>query len=186
MAVESRMVALGQSVPDFSLMSVRGDRVSLDDFVSAPALLVAFLCNHCPYVRHVETKLGSVLAGLPDLAVVGVCSNDVDAYPDDSPSKLLEQAQRAAWNFPYLVDESQDVARAFGAVCTPDFFMYNADRRLAYRGAFDESTPGNRKPVTGDLLAVAARRVLAGEAVFEPQRASMGCSIKWRRGDQPT
>ena len=186
MAVESRMVALGQSVPDFSLMSVRGDHVSLDDYVAAPALLVAFLCNHCPYVRHVEAKLGSVLAGLPDLAVVGVCSNDVEAYPDDSPPKLLEQAHRAAWNFPYLVDESQDVARAFGAACTPDFFLYDADRRLAYRGAFDESTPGNRKPVTGDLLAVAARRVLAGETVPAPQRASMGCSIKWKRGHEPT
>jgi peroxiredoxin len=185
MAVESRPAALGQSVPNFSLASVRGGDVSLDDFVGSPALLVAFLCNHCPYVRHIEAKLGSVLAGLPDLAVVGVCSNDVESYPDDSPPKLLEQAQRSAWNFPYLVDESQDIARAFGAVCTPDFFLYDADRRLAYRGAFDESTPGNGKPLTGDLLADAARRVLAGEEAPEPQRASMGCSIKWKRGHEP-
>src|SRR4029453_3348958 len=114
MAVESRMVALGQVIPDFTLKSVQGDLISLDDFVEAPALLVAFLCNHCPYVRHVEKKLGSVLAGLPDLAVLGVCSNDVEAYPDDAPPNLLEQARRAGWNFPYLVDEDQDVARAFG------------------------------------------------------------------------
>jgi peroxiredoxin len=182
MAVESRMVALGQPVHDFTLTSVRGDLVSLDDFADAPALLVAFLCNHCPYVRHIEAKLGSVLATLPDLAVVGVCSNDVDAYPDDAPPKLFEQANRAGWNFPYLVDESQDAARAFGAACTPDFFLYDADRKLAYRGAFDESSPGNRKPLTGELLADAARLVLAGEPVPEPHRASMGCSIKWKPG----
>jgi peroxiredoxin len=186
MAVESKMVALGESAPDFNLTSVRGDEVSLDDFVGASALLVAFLCNHCPYVRHIESMLGRILAGLPDLAVVGICSNDVEAYPDDSPPKLLEQANRAGWNFPYLLDESQDVALAFGATCTPDFFLYGADRRLAYRGAFDESTPGNRKPVTGELLAVAARHVLAGEAVPEPLRASMGCSIKWKPGQEPT
>ena len=185
MAVESRMVALGQSVPDFTLVSVQGDQVSLDDFADASAFLVAFLCNHCPYVRHIEAKLSSVLAGLPDLAVVGICSNDVEAYPDDAPAKLVEQAHRAGWNFPYLVDESQDVTRAFGAACTPDFFLYDADRRLAYRGAFDESSPGNRKPLTGDLLADAARRVLAGEPVPEPHRASMGCSIKWKPGHQP-
>jgi peroxiredoxin len=186
MAVESRMVALGQVIPDFTLKSVQGDLISLDDFVEAPALMVAFLCNHCPYVRHVEKKLGSVLAGLPDLAVLGVCSNDVEAYPDDAPPNLLEQARRAGWNFPYLVDEDQDVARAFGAACTPDFFLYDADRLLAYRGAFDESTPGNRKPVTGELLADAALRVLADEPVPEPHRASMGCSIKWKPGLDPT
>jgi peroxiredoxin len=186
MAVESRMVELGQPAQPFALASVQGGKVSLDDFASAPALLVAFLCNHCPYVRHVESALGSVLAGLPDLAVVGVCSNDVDSYPDDAPSRLLQQAQRAGWGFPYLIDESQDVARAYGAACTPDFFLYDADRLLAYRGAFDDSTPGNRKPLTGHLLEDAARRVLAGEAVPEPHRASLGCSIKWRAGSDPT
>ena len=182
MAVQSRMVALGQPAPDFSLASVDGEQVSLSDLEDAPALLVAFLCNHCPYVRHVETKLGEVLAGFPDLAVVGVCSNDADAYPDDAPSALRAQAQRAGWTFPYLVDEDQDVAAAYDAACTPDFFLYDADRRLAYRGAFDESTPGNRKPLTGELLADAVRRVLAGELVPEPHRPSMGCSLKWKAG----
>lgn len=180
MAVESRMVALGQAAPEFSLYSVRDERISFDDFAAAPALLVAFLCNHCPYVKHVEARLGEVLADFPDLAVVGICSNDVASYPDDAAPRLMEQADRAGWRFPYLVDETQEVARAYGAACTPDFFLYDADRRLAYRGAFDESTPGNGKPVTGGLLADAVRRVLAGEPVPEPQRASMGCSVKWK------
>jgi peroxiredoxin len=179
------MVALGQEAPDFNLASVDGGHVSLSDFKDAPALLVVFLCNHCPYVRHVETKLGEVLAHYPDLAVVGVCSNDVDAYPDDAPPGLRAQAERAGWTFPYLVDEDQDVAAAYGAACTPDFFLYDADRRLAYRGAFDESTPGNRKSLTGELLADAIRRVLAGEPVPEPHRPSMGCSLKWKAGRDP-
>jgi peroxiredoxin len=185
MAVQSRMVALGQPAPAFTLTSVQGDTVGLDDFAGAAALLVAFLCNHCPYVRHVETALGDVLAALPHLAVVGICSNDVGSYPDDAAPKLLEQAKRAGWTFPYLIDESQDVARAYGAACTPDFFLYDADRRLAYRGAFDESTPGNRKPLTGALLDAAARLVLSGQPVPEPHRASMGCSIKWKAGQEP-
>jgi peroxiredoxin len=179
--VESRMTPLGSRPPDFRLPSVTGGWVSLGDLADAPAVLVVFLCNHCPYVRHIETRLGEVLAELPDLAVVGICSNDADAYPEDAPPGLLEQAHRAGWAFPYLVDESQDVAREYGAACTPDFFLYDADRRLAYRGAFDESTPGNMKPVTGHLLLEAARRVLTGEPVPEPHRPSMGCSVKWRR-----
>lgn len=185
MAVESRMAPLGSTAPDFSLPSATGEQVSLSDYRDKPALLVAFLCNHCPYVRHVEAKLGQVLAELPDLAVVGICSNDTSAYPEDAVPRLLEQSRRARWTFPYLVDETQAVAREYGAACTPDFFLYDADRRLAYRGAFDESTPGNDQPVTGHLLDEAARRVLAGEPVPEPHRPSMGCSIKWRVGKQP-
>lgn len=180
MAVSSVMVPLGSPAPDFSLDDVTGRTVRLDDFAGAPALLVAFLCNHCPYVRHVEAELSRVIARHPSLAVVGICTNDADAYPEDRPERLADQARRASWTFPYLVDKDQTVGRAFAAACTPDFFLYDAERRLAYRGAFDESTPGNGKPVTGALLDAAITRVLAGERVPEPHRPSMGCSIKWR------
>ena len=180
MAVSSVMVPLGSRAPDFDLADVSGRTVRLDDLAEAPALLVAFLCNHCPYVRHVEGELGRLLARHPSLAVVGICTNDADAYPEDRPERLADQARRASWTFPYLVDSDQTVGLAYSAACTPDFFLYDAARRLAYRGAFDESTPGNGKPVTGALLEAAITRVLAGEPVPEPHRPSMGCSIKWR------
>jgi peroxiredoxin len=179
------MTALGTAAPDFTLPSVAGGEVRLDDFAHAPALLVAFLCNHCPFVRHIESELGFLLADFPDLAVAGICSNDVTTYPDDAAPRLRRQAQRAGWSFPYLVDETQAMAKAYGATCTPDFFLYDAQRRLAYRGAFDESTPGNRQPVTGYLLSGAVVWVLAGEPVPEPHRPSMGCSIKWKDGNAP-
>lgn len=175
------MVSLGTPVPEFALPDVAGSVVRSSDLAGSPALLVAFLCNHCPYVRHVEVALGSTLAGFPELAVVGICSNDALAYPSDAAEHLREQADRARWSFPYLVDEAQDVGRAFNAACTPDFFLYDAEGLLAYRGAFDESTPGNALPVTGHLLSDAITKVLAGESVPEPHRPSMGCSIKWRR-----
>jgi peroxiredoxin len=180
MAVSSSMVPLGTPAPDFTLADVAGKTVRRDDFAGAPALLVAFVCNHCPYVRHVEGGLGELLSQYPTLATVGICTNDADAYPDDRPERLAEQSGRAGWNFPYLVDVDQEVARAYRAACTPDFFLYDAQRRLAYRGALDESTPGNGIPVTGDLLRAAIDRVLAGQPVPEPHRPSMGCSIKWR------
>lgn len=180
MALLSLMVPLGTPAPDFALDDLSGTKVRLDDFATAPALLVSFLCNHCPYVRHIEAELGRVVARYPTLAVVGICTNDAEAYPDDRPERLADQARRASWTFPYLLDTEQTVGRAFAAACTPDFFLYDAQRRLAYRGAFDESTPGNGKPVTGALLSDAISRVLAGEPVPEPHRASMGCSIKWR------
>jgi len=180
MAVSSLMVPLGTPAPDFTLSDVTGATVRRDDLAATPALLVAFLCNHCPYVRHIEAGLGRLLSGYPSLAVVGVCANDGEAYPDDRPERLADQARRASWAFPYLLDSDQTVARAYAAACTPDFFLYDAARRLAYRGAFDESTPGNGKPVTGALLGAAISQVLAGERVPEPHRPSMGCSIKWR------
>lgn len=182
MAVESVMVPLGTPAPDFALPSLDGTPVRRDDLAAAPALLVAFLCNHCPYVRHVESALGALLARHPQVAAVGICTNDAQAYPDDAPPGLREQATRAGWAFPYLVDADQEVGRAFRAACTPDFFLYGADRRLSYRGAFDASTPGNGLPVTGDLLEAAVVATLAGQAVPEPHRPSMGCSIKWREG----
>ena len=178
MAVESVMVPLGSPAPDFALTDLTGSRVRRDDL--AGPMLVAFLCNHCPYVRHVEARLGEVLGAVEGLSVVGVCSNDAEAYPDDAPAHLAEQAQRAGWTFPYLVDADQSVGRAFAAACTPDFFLYDRSGRLAYRGAFDDSTPGNGRPVTGSLLADAIARVLDDEPVPEPHRPSMGCSIKWR------
>jgi peroxiredoxin len=179
MAVSSFMVPLGTPAPDFTLPDVTGRVVRRDD-LTGPALLVAFLCNHCPYVQHIEGTLGELLAGYPSLDVVGVCTNDAEAYPDDAPDHLAAQAKRAGWAFPYLVDADQAVGRAYNAACTPDFFLYDGRRRLAYRGAFDGSTPGNGKPLTGELLGAAIDLVLAGQPVPEPHQPSMGCSIKWR------
>ncbi|KWW99433.1 Alkyl hydroperoxide reductase/ Thiol specific antioxidant/ Mal allergen [Carbonactinospora thermoautotrophica] len=186
MAVSSVMVPLGTPAPDFRLPAVGGDTVALAD-LRGPALLVMFICNHCPYVRHIEKALGATVAEYAErgLAAVGICANDTDAYPDDTPEHLAEQARRAGFTFPYLVDETQEVARAYRAVCTPDLFLYDAERRLAYRGAFDASTPKNGVPVTGELLRAALDRVLAGEPVPEPHRPSMGCSIKWKPGNEP-
>lgn len=180
MPVSSVMVPIGTSLPDFSLAEVTEGTFSRDDFADSPALLVAFVCNHCPYVRHIEQRLGEVLAQWPDLAVVGISSNDVASYPDDDAEHLAEQARRAGWTFPYLIDTEQTVGRAFKAACTPDFFLYDGEQRLAYRGAFDDSTPGNGKPVTGAALNAAIAAVLDGKPVPEPHQPSMGCSIKWR------
>jgi peroxiredoxin len=185
MAMTSFMVPVGTPAPDFELPSVDGVTMRRDDFTDKTALLVAFLCNHCPYVRHIETELGIVSSKYEDVTVVGICPNDALTYPEDAPEQLRKQVARAGWRFPYLVDSTQDVAIAYQAACTPDFFLYNADRRLAYRGAFDESTPGNGKPVTGALLTRALELVIAGAEVPEPHRPSMGCSIKWRPGNEP-
>ncbi|HEY6794321.1 MAG TPA: thioredoxin family protein [Kineosporiaceae bacterium] len=179
MAAESTMVPLGSPLPAFSLPDLHGGTVSSEAFTGAP-LLVAFVCNHCPYVRHVERGLAETVGRHPELSVVGICTNDAEAYPDDAPPGLAEQAARAGWAFPYLVDQSQQVGRAFRAACTPDFFLYDRAARLAYRGAMDASSPGNGLPVTGELLDLAITRVLAGQAVPEPHRPSRGCSIKWR------
>ncbi|HEX6074516.1 MAG TPA: thioredoxin family protein [Micromonosporaceae bacterium] len=185
MAVSSFMVPLRSPVPDFALESVEGTTIRRDDFADAPALLVMFLSNHCPYVRHLEAALGKLLAGYPQLGVVGICSNDTENYPEDAPQHMREQRARANWNFPYLFDPTQQVAKDFRAACTPDFFLYDRAGTLAYRGAFDESTPGNRNPVTGHLLRDAIEAVLAGQPVPEPHRPSLGCSIKWRPGNEP-
>ena len=187
MAASSLMVPLGTPAPDFELPSVDGTTVKLAD-LDGRALLVLFLCNHCPYVRHVERRLAEVVASYAgrDVAAVGICSNDTDAHPDDGPAGLAEQARRAGFGFPYLIDDDQQVAAAYRAMCTPDLFVYDADRRLAYRGAFDDSTPRNGRPVTGALLRDALDRVLAGQPVPEPHRPSMGCSLKWKDGNRPS
>ncbi len=184
-AVSSFMVPLGSPAPDFALQSIEQTTVRKQDFADAPALLVMFLSNHCPYVRHLERELGEALAAYPHLGVVAICSNDTVNYPDDAAARLREQRARAGWNFPYLIDETQQVAKDYRAACTPDFFLYDREHRLAYRGAFDHSTPGNGKPVTGELLRAAIDAVLAGEKPAEPQQPSLGCSIKWRPGNEP-
>ena len=187
MAASSLMVPLGTPAPDFELPSADGTTVKLAD-LDGPALLVTFLCNHCPYVRHIESHLGAVVADYAGqgVAAVAICSNDLDAYPDDGPAGMAEQSRRAGFEFPYLLDETQRVAAAYRAMCTPDLFVYGADRRLAYRGAFDDSTPRNGQPVTGALLRQALDRTLEGQPVPEPHRPSMGCSLKWRPGSQPS
>lgn len=188
MAIASHMVPLGTPAPDFALPALDGSTVALADLAGAPALLVAFLCNHCPYVRHVEATLGPLLdkLGAEGLATVGICSNDAERYPDDGPAGLAEQAARAGFTFPYLIDATQDVAKAYRAACTPDFFLYDAERRLAWRGQFDDSRPSTGGPVTGATLQAAVEHVLAGRAVPEPHAPSLGCGIKWKPGNEPS
>ncbi|MGI5164090.1 thioredoxin family protein [Spirillospora sp. CA-253888] len=187
MAIASFMVPLGTPAPDFSLPDVDGRTVSLGALTGSPALLVVFLSNHCPYVRRIEGAVGAVTAEYAErgLTTVAVCSNDVSRYPDDGPEHLREQAARASFGFPYLVDEDQQVALAYKAACTPDFFLYDADRRLAYRGEFDGARPRNDVPADGSSLRTALDLVLAGKAVPEPHVPSLGCGIKWRPGNEP-
>ncbi|MGH9150183.1 MAG: thioredoxin family protein [Acidimicrobiales bacterium] len=186
-AVASTMLALASPAPAFRLPDPEGKEWGLDDFAAAPGLLVAFLCNHCPYVRHIRGRLATLAAGWQDqgLAVVGINSNDAAAYPDDSPQAMVEEIRTAGYTFPYLIDESQEVAHAHRAACTPDFFLFDAGRRLAYRGQFDASRPRNSVPVTGADLAAAVDAVLAGRPVAGDQQASIGCNIKWKPGNQP-
>lgn len=177
------MVPLGTPAPRFTLADPAGRRFSLDDFAAAPALLVMFICNHCPYVKHLRAglaQLGRDL-GARDVAVVAINPNDARAYPDDSPEMMTRESESAGYTFPYLVDETQEVARAYGAVCTPDFFLYDRARRLVYRGQFDDSRPGNDRPVSGADLRAAVDALLAGRPVPAEQKASIGCSIKWKK-----
>jgi peroxiredoxin len=185
MALKSGLVPLGTPASAFDLPDTSGKRRQLSDYDETPVLVVAFVCNHCPYVRHIESALGQ-LASTSAAEFLAVCSNDAQNYPDDAQPGLVEQASRARWQFPYLIDAEQDVARSYGAVCTPDFFVYGPDRKLAYRGAFDAATPSNGEPVNGSLLRDAIERVARGETVPEPHRPSMGCGIKWLPGNEPT
>lgn len=181
MALQSGMVPLGTSLPEATLPDVDANIVDLRGYASGHPLLVVFACNHCPYVRWLEKDLGMVVAQTPGLRTVAINPNDAEEYPEDSPAGMREQRVRAGWDFPYLIDAEQTAARDFGAVCTPDFFLYDRSGVLVYRGAFDSSTPKNGQPRTGELLAGAIRDVLADRAVPEPHRPSMGCSIKWRQ-----
>ncbi|MBV8552401.1 MAG: thioredoxin family protein [Acidobacteriaceae bacterium] len=180
---ESAMLPLGTPLPEFQLPDVvSGEAITLDRFRDRKALLVMFICRHCPYVKHVQNvlaKLGKDYAG-QSLGIVAISSNDADAYPDDAPSSLKEQALELGFNFPYVYDETQDVARAFAAACTPDFFLFDQNRKLAYRGQFDSSRPRNDTPVTGQDLRAAIDALLNGGEVNKDQKPSLGCNIKWR------
>ncbi|WP_192036694.1 thioredoxin family protein [Halomonas sp. YLGW01] len=177
----SKMVALGSPLPAFHLRDAHGQPISSEQFQDSP-VLVAFLCNHCPFVKHIAYAFSDFAQEYHDhgLEIVAINSNDAMAHPDDSPERMVEEARRRGYTFPYLVDETQKVARAFGAACTPDFFLYDRDHRLAYRGQFDASRPGQDLPVTGKDLRAAADAVLSGEAPDPDQRPAIGCNIKWK------
>ena len=181
------MLPLGTPAPEFDLPDASGAHHRLADFEAAPVLLVAFLCNHCPFVKHLGREFGLITQRMAakGVAVVGINANDTDAYPDDAPEHMLTTARGWGWDFPYLLDTDQSVAKAYRAACTPDFFVFDAERRLAYRGQFDDSRPGNEVPVTGASLNAAVNALLKGEPVPEPQHPSMGCNIKWRPGNEP-
>ena len=181
------MLALGTSAPHFDLPDFDGRRHALDDFAASRALLVTFICNHCPFVKHMRAQFAAFAREYTGrgLAVVAIVSNDLDAYPQDGPDAMREEARSLGYVFPYLVDAGQQVARAYRAACTPDFFLFNAERRLVYRGQFDDSRPGNDRPVTGADLRCAVDAVLAGAPVDEDQRPSLGCNIKWKAGNEP-
>lgn len=183
----STMLELGTPAPDFSLPDIDGSVVSLSDFKDARGLLVIFMCNHCPYVKHINEALAEFANEYmaKGLAIVGVNSNDVENYPDDSPEKMAQVADEAGYSFPYLYDENQQVAKAYRAACTPDFFLFDTSMKLVYRGQFDDSRPRTDEPVTGADLSQAADRVLAGEPVDEEQTPSLGCNIKWKPGNEP-
>jgi peroxiredoxin len=187
-ATPSTMVALGTAAPDFSLPDPAGTIHRLHDFDDKPALLVIFLCNHCPFVKHIRAGLAAFAREYQPrgLAIVGINANDVATYPDDSPQNMAREAKAAGYVFPYLYDETQAVAKAYRAACTPDFFLYDQARTLVYRGQFDDSRPSNNRPVTGADLRAAVDAVLAGRPVPTEQRASIGCNIKWKAGNAPS
>jgi peroxiredoxin len=181
------MLPLGTSAPDFRLPDTRGQTVSLADFKSAPALLVLFICNHCPYVKHIRNGLADLGREYQQrgVAIVAINANDARNYPDDSPEKMKVEVSSAGYVFPYLYDETQAVARAYRAACTPDIFLFDKNHKLVYRGQFDDSRPGNGRPVTGKDIRAALDAVLTGKPVPERQTASMGCNIKWKTGNAP-
>jgi len=181
------MLPLGTVAPAFRLPDTAGKLVALDDFKNAPALVVVFMCNHCPYVKHIRGGLAQFARDyLPrQVAIVGINSNDVRNYPADSPAKMAEEVASAGYLFPYLFDESQAVAQAYRAACTPDLYVFDGKQRLVYRGQFDDSRPGNSLPVTGRDLRAALEAVLAGKPVPTEQQPSIGCNIKWKPGHEP-
>ncbi len=185
----SSMLPLGTPAPPFVLRDVvTGQTYSLESFADKTALLVMFICRHCPYVVHVEQELARIGRDYhdSDLGIIAISSNDPASYPDDAPPKLREMAQRLGFTFPFCHDETQEVAKAYHAACTPDFYVFDQDRLLVYRGQLDESRPGNNKPVTGRDLRAAIQAVLANKPVDINQRPSIGCSIKWKPGHAPS
>jgi len=186
-AVNSTMLPLGTKAPEFRLPDTTGREVSLSELRSAPALVVIFMCNHCPYVKHIRDGLAQLARDyLPrGVKIVGINSNDVEHYPADSPARMAEEAQAAGYLFPYLYDQTQEVAKAYHAACTPDIFLFDGEQRLVYRGQLDDSRPGNAIPVTGKDLRAALEAVLADKPVTPEQKPSIGCNIKWKPGNEP-
>lgn len=185
----STMLELGTPAPDFRLpdATAGGRLVSRDGFREARALLVAFICNHCPYVKHIREGLARFAADYEGegLAMVAISANDADSHPEDAPEAMAAEARAQGYRFPYLHDETQQVAKAFRAACTPEFYLFDADRKLVYRGQFDDSRPGSDVPVTGRDLRAAVDRVLSGRPVDPEQKPSVGCNIKWKPGAEP-
>ena len=183
----SVMVPLGTPAPDFRLPDTTGKQIALADFKDAPALLVIFMCNHCPYVKHVRAELARLAKEYQakGAAIVGINANDVRNYPEDNPEKMAKEVKEVGYTFPYLYDESQEVAKAYKAICTPDFFLYDHKQKLAYRGQLDSSRPDNSVALTGKDLRAALDAVLQGKAAPEPQKPSVGCNIKWKPGNEP-
>ena len=188
MAVTSTMLPLGTTAPAFALADVASGRtVTLQDFEDQKALLVMFICRHCPYVAHVRPAIAALAREHvgSGLGIVAISANDPATYPEDAPEGLAAEVIEAGYTFPYLFDETQEVAKAYTAACTPDFFLFDGDRRLAYRGQFDSSRPGNGVPVSGEDLRAAIDAVMQGRPVSEDQHPSVGCGIKWRPGNEP-
>ncbi len=185
-ARESRMLALGTPAPDFALADPTGKRFTLRDFAGSKGLLVAFICNHCPYVKHLLDGFVAFAReyGPKGIAIVAINPNDAAAYPEDDPQSMARIAAQKGFTFPYLIDDTQAVAKAYQAICTPDFFLFDSSRKLAYRGQFDASRPGSGRPVTGSDLRAAADALLAGR-LLQTQIPSLGCSIKWKPGQAP-
>ena len=181
------MLPLGTAAPDFKLPDTHGKTVALADFKDQAALVVIFMCNHCPYVVHIRAGLAQFACDYAGrgVGIVGISSNDAKNYPSDGPAMMKEEAKNAGYTFPYLYDESQAVAKAYRAACTPDIFLFDRGHRLVYRGQFDASRPGNGMPVTGKDLRAALEAVLAGKPTSEHQVASIGCNIKWKAGNEP-
>ena len=184
---ESTMLPLGTVAPDFHLPDTEGNSLSLEDYKDAPALLVIFMCNHCPFVKHILDDLVVLIQEYQakGIAVVAINSNDVKSFPEDRPEKMAELAGQKEFTFPYLYDETQEVAKAYRAACTPDFFLFDAERKLVYRGQMDDSRPGSGIPITGADLRAALDAVLEGKDIPAQQRPSMGCNIKWKPGNAP-
>ncbi len=187
MAEQSVMLPLGTIAPDFSLPDLDGRQVTLDDVAGTHGTLVMFLCVHCPFVKHVQDELARLTATYAErgIGVVGINANSLETHPQDGPEHMREQAREVGFAFPYLRDDSQEVAKAYRAACTPDFYVFDADRALVYRGQLDDARPGNDQPVDGRDLRAALDALLAGEPVPADQRPSMGCNVKWTPGNEP-
>ena len=186
-SVNSTMLALGSQAVDFSLADPHGRSWSFGDVAGPRGTLVAFVCNHCPYVRHLATSIATFTTSWVDagIGVVAINSNDPEKYPDDAPDKMAIQAAEWGWRFPYVSDADQSVAKAYRAACTPDFYLFDADQLLVYRGRFDDSTPRNDRPITGADLDGAVTALLDGAPIATDQLPSIGCNIKWRSGNEP-